>query len=342
VVLNYICPVNFCSSILLLCSAFKKYIFKSFFFMKITILGGTGAMGGVFGARLFQGNCDVTLFDTNRVAVEKVQAQGLEFLDRDGSTHHLNIRATTDPAAVPAADVVIVFVKGMYTKVALESATPFMQPHTRVLSLQNGWGHADVIGSVVGLDRLASGVTYASGVVLGPGHVKQVGGLDLFLGNFARPNDAIVTELGEIFNRIGFNAVVSDNVVVDIWKKLSLNVCTLPTSAIPRLTADQVPTHEGLVALMQGILRETVAVAQANGIALDYQERIDYIVNLLKNAKGGRSSMLQDVEARRITEIDFINGAIVKAGEKAGIPTPYNHAMVCLIRAIQDDYLRQS
>lgn len=308
--------------------------------MKIAILGGTGAMGGVFGARLFMGGYDVTLYDTNQAAIRNVQTQGLQFLDRDGNTHSLNIRATTSPAEVEPADVVIVFVKGMYTKAALESAAPFLQAHTRVLSLQNGWGHADVIGGVVGQDRLASGVTYASGVVLGPGHVKQVGGLDMFLGNFARPNDAVISQLAEAFNAIGFNAVISDHVVVEIWKKLALNVCTLPTTSIPRLTADQVPTHEGLVALMQGILKETVAVAHANGIMLDYDERIAYILNLLRNAKGGRSSMLQDFEAKRATEIDFINGAIVRAGEKTGIATPYNHAMVCLIKAIQDDYLR--
>jgi 2-dehydropantoate 2-reductase len=308
--------------------------------MKIAILGGTGAMGGVYGAKLFLGGYDVTLYDTNQTAIDHVNAQGLQFLDRDGQTHALKIKATANAHAVEPADVVIVFVKGMYTKAALEGAGPFIQAHTRVLSLQNGWGHAEVIGGVVGTERLASGVTYASGVVLWPGHVKQVGGLDMFLGNFARPNDEVVAELGQMFKNIGFNAVVSDNVVFEIWKKLSLNVCTLPATAIPRLTADQVPTHEGLVELMRGILGETVAVAHANGIGLDYEERINYIVNLLKNAKGGRSSMLQDFEAKRATEIDFINGAIVKAGAKAGIPTPYNHAMVCLVKAIQDDYLR--
>jgi 2-dehydropantoate 2-reductase len=308
--------------------------------MKLAILGGTGAMGGVFGARLFMGGYDVTLYDTNQTAINNVRQHGLQFLDRDGSTHFLHIKATTNPAEVEPADVVIVFVKGMYTKAALESAAPFIQEHTRVLSLQNGWGHSDVIGGVVGQERLASGVTYASGVVLGPGHVKQVGGLDMFLGNFSRTNDEVIDQLGAMFNAVGFNAVVSDNVIFEIWKKLSLNVCTLPTTAIPRLTADQVPTHEGLVELMQGILRETVAIAHANGIMLDYEERINYILNLLRNAKGGRSSMLQDFEAKRATEIDFINGAIVRAGEKVGIPTPYNHAMVCLIKAIQEDYLR--
>jgi 2-dehydropantoate 2-reductase len=308
--------------------------------MKITILGGTGAMGGVYGAKLFLGGYDVTLYDTNQVAIDNVNSQGLQFLDREGNTHFLKIKATSAPNLVEPADVIIVFVKGMYTKVALENAKPFIKAHTRVLSLQNGWGHTDVIGSVIGYERLASGVTYASGVVLGAGHVKQVGGLDMFLGNFSRPNDEVILQLGNIFKSIGFNALVSDNVKFEIWKKLSLNVCTLPTTSIPRLTADQVPTHESLVVLMKGILKETVAIAQSNGITLDYEERINYIMNLLKNAKGGRSSMLQDFEAKRATEIDFINGAIVEAGAKVGIPTPYNHAMVCLIKAIQEDYLR--
>ncbi|MCU0341837.1 MAG: 2-dehydropantoate 2-reductase [Spirosomaceae bacterium] len=306
--------------------------------MKITILGGTGAMGGVFGARLFLHGHDVTLYDANQAAVMSVKENGLIYTDKQGVSHTLLIPATSDASQLPGADLVIIFVKGMYTQAALEAVKHSITPDTKVLSLQNGWGHSEVISGIIPKNQMVMGVTYASGVVTGLGQIKQVGGDDMFIGNWERPTDDFVQNLAQVFKAIGFNPVVSDRVIVEIWKKLSLNVCTLPTTAIPRLTADQVPTFEGLVELMQGILKETVAIAHANGIPLDYDERISYIVNLLKNAKGGRSSMLQDFEAKRPTEIDFINGAMVKAGAKAGIPTPYNHAMVCLIKAIQGSY----
>ena len=308
--------------------------------MKIIILGGTGAMGGLYGARLFMSGYDVTLYDVNQTAVDAVRANGLLFTDKQANTHTLAVNVTAQVSELPPADVVIVFVKGMYTKAALEAVKPVIGPHTRVLTLQNGWGHSDVIRQVVAEEQMALGVTYASGVVVGTGHIKQVGGDDMFIGNFNRPNDQVINDLAAAFRTIGFNPVVSDNVIYEVWKKLALNVCTLPSTAIPRITADQVPTHEGLVELMQNILKEIVAVAAKNGISLDYDERINYILNLLRNAKGGRSSMLQDFEAKRATEIDFINGAVVREGAKHSVPTPYNHAMQCLVRSIQEGYLR--
>jgi 2-dehydropantoate 2-reductase len=309
--------------------------------MKIVILGGTGAMGGMFGSRLFMNGYDVTLYDLNQAAIDSVKKNGLQFTDKQSVTHSLQIPATSNATELPVADLVIIFVKGMYTRAALQAVKSSISPTTKVLTLQNGWGHSDVIQQEVSKSQMILGVTYASGQVSGLGQIKQVGGDDMFIGNFERANDEFVTELAEVFKTIGFNPTVSDNVMQDIWKKLSLNACTLPTSSIPRFTADQIPTHEGLVDLMKGILAEVVEVASHHGITLDFEERINYIVNLLKNAKGGRSSMLQDFEAKRATEIDFISGAIVKEGAKFGVKTPYNHAMKCLIQSIQEGYLRQ-
>jgi 2-dehydropantoate 2-reductase len=310
--------------------------------MQIIILGGTGAMGGLFGARLFMNSYQVILYDVNQAAIGAVKENGLIYTDKQGQTHTLLIPATSNPAELPVADLVIIFVKGMYTRSALEAVSESIKPHTKILTLQNGWGHSDIIQQVVAKNQMVLGVTYASGQVPGLGQIKQVGGDDMFVGNFEAPADDFVHQLVDVFKKIGFNPLASDKVIQEIWKKLSLNVCTLPTTCIPRLTADQVPTHESLVLLMQGILKEIIEVAKHHGINLDYDERINYIVNLLKNAKGGRSSMLQDFEAKRATEVDFISGAIVREGAKFGVATPYNHAMQCMIQAIQDDYLQKN
>lgn len=299
--------------------------------MNIAILGGAGAMGSLFGAKLFQAGYKVTLVDVNQEAISSIAANGLLLTDKAGVVHSLPVKATTNPDEVEPADVVIVFVKGFTTSTALKNAGNFIGEKTRVLTLQNGWGHSDVIGSIVGIERLALGVTYASGVITGPGRVTHVGSDLVYIGNFNGSNDIVISRIAEAFDKAGWKTTVSDKIIVEIWKKLALNVCTLPTTSIVRLTADMVPTFTGLVELMKCILKEMVEVANASGIDLDYDERLEYILNLLRNAKGGRSSMLQDFEAFRQTEIDFINGAIVKEGRKFGIPTPYNHAMVCLI-----------
>jgi 2-dehydropantoate 2-reductase len=132
---------------------------------------------------------------------------------------------------------------------------------------------------------------------------------------------------------------VSPEVLNEVWKKLALNVCTLPTSALLRFFAHELPQHQGTVSLMQALLREVVAVAAAQGIRLDFDERWAFIIGLLQRAVGGKASMLQDVEAQRQTEIDVINGAIVEAGKRAGIATPHNESMVWLIKSLEQSYL---
>jgi 2-dehydropantoate 2-reductase len=123
-------------------------------------------------------------------------------------------------------------------------------------------------------------------------------------------------------------------VLKEIWSKLALNVATLPNSAITQVTADRLLGTPGMQGLMGGLLREVVAVAKAQGITLDHDERWAAITGLLgKLAPNTKGSMYQDIEKGRRTEIDVINGAIVEAGARLGIPTPFNEAMVALIKA---------
>ena len=128
--------------------------------------------------------------------------------------------------------------------------------------------------------------------------------------------------------------------VSEIWKKLALNICTLPTAALLRFSAGQLIEHEPLVELMKALLRETTEVANAKHIALDFDERWDAISSLLGRVGKAKPSMLQDVEAERRTEIDIINAAIVTAGQEVGVPTPCNETMVQLIRSLEATFAR--
>jgi 2-dehydropantoate 2-reductase len=133
----------------------------------------------------------------------------------------------------------------------------------------------------------------------------------------------------------GLEVRPTGEVLREIWSKLALNCCSLPTTALLRFYAGQLIEHEGTLALMQGILREVVLVANAQGIPLGFDERWEAITGLLRRASGAKSSMFQDIEAGRRTEIDVVNGAAVDAGKRLGIPTPYNEAMVWLIRSLE-------
>lgn len=306
--------------------------------MKIIMLGGAGAMGGALGAKLAKAGNDVTLLDASRDAVETIQAQGLTVEDKAGRIETLPIRATTDPGSVRGAELVIVLVKCYHTQSAVESIAPYVDANTAVLSLQNGWGNAQVITNLVGEERAMVGVTYHSATLVRPGYVRHAGQGMTFIGEL---NGAMTDRLGRVAECIraaGLEVTATDAVLKEVWSKLSLNVCTLATSALLGVTAGRLVEHDETLSLMRALLNEVVAVAQAQNIALDEDERWTTITGLLSRAAGAKASMLQDVELRRRTEINVINGAIVAAGRQWNIPTPYNDAMFWLVRSLEKGF----
>jgi 2-dehydropantoate 2-reductase len=307
--------------------------------MKIAVLGGGGAMGGMFGGYLARAGEDVVLIDVSRDAVEAINAHGLFVEAKDGSIAAIPIRASSNPAEVGPVDLIINFVKCYSTEAAIRAAAPMLGERTAILTLQNGWGNADRIADIVGRERVMVGLTYNSGTLVAPGRIKHSGiGITVVgeLDGSASPRlEAAVAALC----RAGIETTASPRIVDEIWKKLALNVCTLPTAALLRFPAHELIQHSEMLDLMRGLLAEVAAVARPQGIALDEGERWAAIVALLEKAVGARASMLQDVEAGRRTEIDVVNGAIVEAGRRYSVATPLNDAMVWLVKSLQAKYL---
>lgn len=307
--------------------------------MKIAILGGAGAMGSALGALLFEAGNAVTLVDVAQKAVESINTDGLIVEEKDGTSRSVRVPATADPASVGPVELVIVFVKCYHTEVAVRGAAPLIRSDTVVLSLQNGWGNAPRIAGIVGPEKVVVGVTYHSATVRGPGRILHAGKGPTFLGEIGQPVSARVQRIAETFQAAGIPVTASDTVLDEIWKKLALNVATLPTSATIGVTADRLLDTPQMQGLMQALLKEVVSVANAQGISLDFTERWEAISGLLgRLAPGTKGSMLQDVENRRQTEIDVINGAILAAGEQTGVPTPYSRAMVALMKALERSF----
>ena len=306
--------------------------------MRIGVLGGAGAMGSIVGGTLAEAGNDVTLIDVAREAVELINRDGLRIEDKTGQARTVQVRATTEPAAAGVVDLLIVFTKNYHTADAVRAAQPAIGAHTAVLSLQNGWGNAPAIASIVGEERVLAGVTYHSATVLGPGHVQHAGQGMTFIGELDGAMSERLDRIAATLGAAGLEVTPTATVLQAIWSKLALNVCTLPTSALLRFYAGQLVEHEAMRELMQALLRETVAVARAQGITLDFDERWAAITGLLGRAARGKSSMLQDVERGRRTEIGVINGAIVAAGRRHQIPTPHNDAMVWLITALEETF----
>jgi 2-dehydropantoate 2-reductase len=307
--------------------------------MNIVIVGA-GAMGGAIGALLSQAKNSVTLLDVSKETVEAVNRHGLRIQNKAGDVTIHRVPAVNHASEITGEiDLIVVFVKCYHTAAAIESVRNLIGPTTTILSLQNGWGNGPRIAALVGAEKVVLGVCYHSATVLAPGHVLHAGQGKTFIGELDGTLSPRVRAIAQTFSEAGIPVEPSGQVLREIWAKLALNVATLPTSSTTRITADRLLDTDEMQALMRALLREVVTVAQSQGIGLEFDERWSVITGLLaKLSPGSKGSMLQDVEKGRATEIDVMCGAIIEAGKQHRVETPYNHAMYCLIRALETTF----
>jgi 2-dehydropantoate 2-reductase len=298
--------------------------------MKIAVVGA-GAMGAIFGARFAQAGHDTHLLDVAVPLVDKINSDGITVVRGDDETV-TQVPATTDPASVGPVDLVVFCVKCYHTPSAAEAARPLVDSSTFVASLQNGWGNGDVLAGVFPPEQIVVGVTYNSGTVLDVGRVAHPGVGPTTVGSFTDGEGGGPERLAEALTDGGLEATVASPIRPEIWKKLILNAATLPTAALIGMNAGALTAHPEMKELVSETAREAVAVARALGYDIDEQERIDAIHGLLERAGPARGSMLQDFEARRRTEIDVINGAVVRAAADTDVPVPINRAFVALVK----------
>jgi 2-dehydropantoate 2-reductase len=293
-------------------------------------------MGGIFGAILTEGGADVTLVDVAPAIVDRVQSDGIT-VKRGGSERQVPIPATSDPREVGEVELVLFFVKCYHTDSAAQMAAPLVGPGTAVATLQNGWGNGDVLARHFPPDRLIIGVTYHSGTTEAPGVVLHTNTTDAptLVGPYRGTDTSHAELLAQAIRAGSLRAESTPQIRSEIWKKLVLNSSSLPTSALTRLTAGALGAHERMTEVVNAIARETVAVGRAQGLEVEEEERLAAIHATLVGAGNGKASMLQDVEGDRRTEIDVINGAVVRAAGEHGVDVPLNRAMVALINGYE-------
>lgn len=306
---------------------------------KVAVVGG-GAMGGVWAGHLATGGASVSVVDVSNDVIAAIMASGLtvESGDRIISPR---VRATTKAGELEPQDVVFVFVKGPHTRASCESVQSLLGPASTVVTLQNGWGNADVLAEVVPADRLVIGVTYEGATLRAPGIVAHTGRGPTFVGPY-RDGDSL--ELAELVATImrdgGFECRATLGVKTEIWRKLVHNAACLPVSALTGFRASELVDPGPVWDLLQQLALETVDVAEAMGYEIDRAERVQHIHTVLSGAGMGTPSMLADVIAKKQTEIDLINGAVVSAGDHHGVPVPLNRAMVALIKGLEASWSR--
>ncbi|MFZ2448233.1 MAG: 2-dehydropantoate 2-reductase [Syntrophobacteraceae bacterium] len=305
--------------------------------MNILILGA-GAIGSLLGARLSRTEASVRLFSTNREHMEAIREKGLSIEELDGTVENFRLDTFCDLDHLPRnPDVVLVVVKTYDTEVAVSSILGLRFPSTIFLTLQNGIGNFEKIARIVGKDAVLAGSTAQGATLLEPGAIRHGGNGPTYLGEPGGLPTERVHRIVEVFRQAGFKADPSDSVERLIWEKLIVNV---GINAITGLTG----IRNGFIAEMReaselcaSAVEEAVLVARAKGFPIGL-EMVERVIGVARATARNRSSMGQDVDKRKRTEIDAINGAIVRFGQEAGIPTPVNQTLTRLVKTLEANY----
>ena len=302
--------------------------------MKLAVVGA-GAMGSILGGLLAHAGHEVWLTDPWTDHVEAIRRHGLRLL---GSSEPLVARphATSDVGEVGSCDLVLVMVKAYHTAVAAESLGPLIGPTTSVLTLQNGLGNVETLACHVGRERMLPGGTYRGGEGVGPGEVRQTG-IDkpTIIGELDRPASDRVHALAAAFRAAGIRTSVSDNIQGEIWGKLLVNVAGNALGAILGLPLGYLLEVDGSKQLVELVLEEASAVARALGVDLPYDDPLERIRANWSTLRDAKSSLHQDIERGRRTEIEALNGAVAREGERLGVSAPFNRAVTLLVTALE-------
>jgi len=300
--------------------------------MRVAIFG-VGAMGSLFGAKLSP-HADVTLVGRWPEQLAALNNEGL-LLQTSNGERRVPLRATDDPSSLAPVDTALILTKSAGTPRAARQAAGVLTGDGLAVTLQNGIGNLETIAAEVGPERATLGVTAQGAAVLAPGVVRHAGPGPTHLA--IRPEIAgQVEEVASLFEEAGLETHVTSSVESLVWGKLAVNAGINALTAILRVPNGALLESGWSRELMREAARETAAVAAALGVALPYDDPVERVETVARMTAPNRSSMLQDVLRGTTTEIETINGAVVREGERLGVPTPVNAMLYRLVKAVEE------
>ena len=308
--------------------------------LNVAVLGA-GAMGCLFGGLLAEKGLKVTLIDVWKEHIDAINKNGLK-MDGFGGDRFIKISATNDPKSISPVDVVIVMCKATALEQALTNAKSIVGDKTVLMSFQNGIGHEAIMQNIVGIDKVLGGTTTQASNILGPGHIKNHASLPSWIGEYEGGLSDRVKDIAETFTAYGLETIASDNVKKRKWMKLFALTAVGPLSAIFDMhhTELYVTNKESKLARELGkqIILETRKVAQADGVEVSEDECLEMFLKIVDSNQTNKSSMAFDIQYKRKSEIDFINGSVSKIGKKHGVPTPLNDMLYKIIKVKEGSF----
>lgn len=287
---------------------------------------GAGAVGCYYGGMLARAGHEVTLIGRAQ-HVEAVRRSGLR-LETKAFDEHVRVQASTEPDAVRGTKLILFSVKSPDTEAGGKALAPFLDREAAIVTLQNGVDNAERLAATLGREVIPA-VVYVATEMAGPGHVRHHGRGELVIGRAARS-----AEIAEAFRAAGVPVDVSDNVVGALWAKLIVNCAYNALSAITQLPYGRLVQGAGVPEVMRDVVNECLAVARASGVTVvgNMHEGVERIAQTMP---GQLSSTAQDLARGKKTEIDQLNGIVVRKGEVLGIPTPANRTLVALVKLLE-------
>jgi 2-dehydropantoate 2-reductase len=298
-----------------------------------TYMIGSGAMGSVYGGLLARAGYDVTLIDPRADHVDRIRRDGL-IVEGVRGRHVIPVPARTDHAGLAPADFAIVFTDANATVEAARTAAQVLKPEGFALTLQNGIGNVEALTAALGQARVVAGVTMNSGALPEPGRTAYTNAGVTSIGELDGRSSARIAEVARMLNAAGIETVVIPDPMAHIWSKFVLNCAINPLTAITGLRSGEMYRTPEVNALQDRVIDEILMVVARKGVRLaepDPRKKIRDHCRVRYN----RPSMMQHVEQGRRTEIDALNGALVREAKALGLAVPYNEAVVAVVKGLE-------
>ncbi|MCK9432786.1 MAG: 2-dehydropantoate 2-reductase [Candidatus Omnitrophica bacterium] len=304
--------------------------------MKIVVVG-PGAIGCLFAAFLAKSKEEIWLLDKDKERAAKLNETGIS-LEGESGSWKIKVRTTSCAGEIGKADLILICVKSFHTKQASEEIKPLLEKDTKIITLQNGMGNIETISETAGEDRVIAGVTNEGATLIDTGKVRHAGRGQTIIGTVNGKTPVQMRSIREIFNKSGLECKMTHDIKSLLWSKLVINAGINALSALTRLPNGKLIEYEGTRRILRDTVAEAVRVAKRKRVKLIFDDPLAKAENVCEGTRDNLSSMLQDVLRKKRTEVEFINGVIVRLGQELGIAVPANKFLLDLVRTIESSY----
>ncbi len=301
-----------------------------------TVIIGSGAMGSLFGGLLSLSGQEVWLVDVWKEHIDAIRSNGLT-IEEKGKLQNIPVHATTDIRSIGKADLVLFFVKTYHTEKAVTDSLVLEKENTLFLTLQNGLGNEEVICQQVDRKKVILGVTGQGATLLGPGIIRHAGWGKTSIGELDGRITNRIEQVAQAFQKSGMDTEISSCIHDLVWEKLLVNVGLNALAAITGLKNGEILDYPETLRLLESLVFEAIEVAKKKGVQIR-ENPLDRVKSVIEATRENRCSMGQDLDHKRKTEIDAINGAVVREADRLGISVPYNRMITDLIKVIEKTF----